>query len=82
MQDVGWMSNVIDGDSAGLPDGSKDLQALRVTVADDLKEYGQISGSVIYQAHVSNVGWQSEVSDNQLAGTEGKNQQIEEVKSD
>ena len=80
MQDVGWMSNVIDGDSAGLPDGSKDLQALRVTVADDLKEYGQISGSVIYQAHVEDIGWQDEVKDGQIAGTVGKNKQIEAVR--
>ena len=80
MQDVGWMSKVIDGNSAGIPDGNKELQALKINVADDLRGYGQISGSVVYQAHVENVGWQKEVKDGQLAGTVGKNKHIEALR--
>ena len=80
MQDVGWMSMVTDGNSAGIPDGNKELQALKINVADDLRGYGQISGSVVYQAHVENVGWQKEVKDGQLAGTVGKNKHIEALR--
>lgn len=80
MQDIGWMKNVTDGNSAGVPDGDKELQALKVNVADDLKNYGKINGSVVYQAHVENVGWQSEVKDGQVAGAVGKNKQIEAVR--
>ena len=80
MQDVGWMSMVTDGNSAGILDGNKELQALKINVADDLRGYGQISGSVVYQAHVENVGWQKEVKDGQLAGTVGKNKHIEALR--
>lgn len=80
MQDVGWMSKVTDGNSAGIPNGNKELQALKINVADDLRGYGQISGSVVYQAHVENVGWQKEVKDGQLAGTVGKNKHIEALR--
>lgn len=80
MQDVGWMSMVTDGNSAGIPNGNKELQALKINVADDLRGYGQISGSVVYQAHVENVGWQKEVKDGQLAGTVGKNKHIEALR--
>ena len=80
MQDVGWMSKVTDGNSAGIPNGNKELQALKINVADDLRGYGQISGSVVYQAYVENVGWQKEVKDGQLAGTVGKNKHIEALR--
>lgn len=36
--------------------------------------------SVIYQAHVQNIGWQSAVADGAQAGTTGKNLQLEAVK--
>lgn len=80
MQNGGWLENVTDGNLAGTAEEGNKIQALKVTVADDLKCYGQISGSVVYQTYVENAGWQNEVKDGQLAGTVGKNRQIEAVR--
>ena len=36
-------------------------------------------GSIEYRVHVADIGWQKYVSENDLAGTTGKNKQIEAI---
>ena len=40
----------------------------------------EVSGSISYQAHVSDIGWQSWKNENQIAGTTGEAKQIEALK--
>lgn len=44
-----------------------------------LKDVGY-SGSIEYSAHVADIGWQDWVADDSIAGTTGKNKQMEAIK--
>lgn len=74
VQDSGWMSNMKDGEIAGVTGKSKQLEALKITLnSQDGKSM------ISYRAHVANVGWQNWVNSGQIAGTTGKTKAIEAV---
>ena len=72
----GWQKKVIDGAEAGTTGKSKQLEAFRIQLSDDLGE----NGSIVYAAHVANVGWQDWVQDGALAGTTGTNNAVEAMR--
>ncbi|MDD8048051.1 MAG: glucosaminidase domain-containing protein [Thomasclavelia sp.] len=69
-----WLTSVQAGEIAGTTGQSKKLEAFKINL--DTGSYG---GGINYQAHVSNVGWQTARSSGQTAGIEGSNQ-IEAIK--
>ena len=72
-QDVGWMSTVKNGATAGTTGQSRRLEALKINLKDGKKS------AISYRAHVRNVGWQGWKSSGAVAGTTGKSLQIEAV---
>ncbi len=75
------MSRMLDGNrpvgqcTIGTTGKAQALEAFNVNVND-----GERSGSVVYQAHVANIGWQSEVSDGATAGTTGRSLAVQAVR--
>lgn len=80
VQEVGWQKKVADGAIAGTTGKGLGIEALAVTVSNFGRNNNDLSGSVKYQAHVSGVGWQSEVENGVTAGTTGENRRIEAVR--
>ena len=78
MQNLGWISEKRDGETAGEAAGSNHMEAIKICVEQD--EEQKLNGSIIYQTHVSDMGWQNEVKNGQEAGTTGKNKAVEAVK--
>lgn len=64
--EIGWMTPVSDGETAGTTGEGCSLQAVRVHLD------GPLSGSVQVRAHVAVDGWQEYVSGDQIAGTTGR----------
>ena len=75
MQDYGWLSTVGTGQVSGKPNENKNLEALIVTLPDNLLELGNLS----LKAHVQDYGWQDSVSSGDMAGTTGQNKGVEAI---
>ena len=73
VQKIGWEKQVADGETAGTVGKGLAMEGLRISYQGFGENPMTRRFCNLPEAHVSNVGWQSEVSDNQLAGTEGKN---------
>ena len=80
VQDKGWLPKKVDGQEAGLPDLGKQMEAIKIKISESTREFGGLTGSVIYQAHVQDIGWQDEVADGATAGTIGRGKQLEAIK--
>lgn len=74
VSNIGWQGYVSGGQTAGTTGRSLGLEALNVTLTNQVLE-----GTVQVRAHVSNVGWQSTVSGGAMAGTTGQAKHIEAV---
>ena len=72
-QDYGWFGKV--GALSGTTGRSKRLEALTISL-----EGAQYSGSIQYQSHVQDLGWQKWVSDGVLSGTTGRSKRLEAIK--
>lgn len=72
---IGWMSPVTKGATAGTTGRSRALEAFCISLGDQ-----KYAGSIVYQAHVSNVGWQDSVRDGAMAGTTGRSLAIEALR--
>ena len=70
---IGWMSPVYDGDTAGTTGRSLSLEALQVKLENDYAK----QGSVEVRVHVSDIGWQDWTSG--TAGTTGQAKAMEAV---
>lgn len=70
---IGWMSPVYDGETAGTTGRSLPLEALQVQLENDYAK----QGSVEVRAHVSDIGWQGWTSG--TAGTTGQSRAMEAV---
>ena len=80
VQNIGWQSsNFYDGQMAGTTGKGLSIEAIKINVTE-LGRQSDLSGSIVYEAHVQDIGWQGEVSDGQLAGTTGRNKKIEAMK--
>ena len=75
MQDYGWLNTVGTGQVSGKPNESKRMEALIVTLPDNLLKYGNIS----LKAHVQDYGWMDSVTSGNIAGTTGQNKQLEAI---
>lgn len=74
VQNIGWQNkNFYDGQTAGTTGRNLSVEAIKIKVTELGKQESNLSGSIFYEAHVQDIGWQGEVSDGQIAGTTGKN---------
>lgn len=81
VQNIGWQKKVADGTEAGTTGKNLGIEALTVSVTERGRKNNSLSGSVVYQAHVSGIGWQSSsAADGSVAGTTGENRRIEAIK--
>ncbi len=75
-QNIGWMPETRDGNTAGTTGRCLRLEGLRVRL-----ENAPYAGDILYQSHVQNIGWESgEKSAFALSGTEGQSLRIEAVR--
>ena len=86
VQTFGWLDWAKNGEKAGSSTYGKRLEAIQIKL---VKKGENAPGSttkayqsprIQYQTHVQSYGWQSKVSDNQIAGTTGKGKRIEAIK--
>lgn len=77
VSDIGWMNSVKEGQASGTEGQSKALEAFKIELGD----LG-CSGSIEYQAHVSNEGWQGTdwKKNKEIAGTTGEAKQVEAMR--
>lgn len=81
VQDIGWMSQVSDGATGGVVGENKNLESLRISLSEEVTEYGDLFGSIEYQVYVKN-GWTDIVKDGLIAGSVGENTAIQAIKID
>ena len=74
VQNIGWLSYLTDGETAGTTGRSLRLEALNIRLLGT-----GLTGSIEYRAHVQNIGWQNWVADDALSGTTGKSLAVEAV---
>lgn len=90
VQNFGWMAWTSDASSTGTQGLSGRMEALQVllrqkgssapTSTDQGVSFSFVTpSSVVYTAHVQDIGWQSSVQDGQLAGTTGQSKRVEAV---
>lgn len=86
VQSFGWLDWAKNGEKAGSSTYGKRLEAIQIKL---VKKGESAPGSttkayqsprIQYQTHVQSYGWQSKVSDNQIAGTTGKGKRVEAIK--
>lgn len=81
IQNIGWQKKVADGENAGTTGRNLGIEALTINVTELGRNENTLSGSVVYQTHVSGIGWQkNSSSDGAISGTTGENRRIEAVK--
>ena len=76
VQDYGWLNTVTNGNIGGTVGQSKRMEAIQVSLSDDMLEYGDVN----VQAHVQDYGWLGTVGNGQIAGTTGQNKRLEGLK--
>lgn len=76
VQNVGWMNNVKNGQTAGVTGRALRMEALKITPSAALSKLGTVMG----QAHVQNYGWMSPVSAGNVIGTSGAALRVEAVR--
>lgn len=71
VQNIGWMSTVGAGETAGTTGNGYRMEALKINLTDN-------GNSMIkYRAHVQNIGWQDWVYSGSIVGTTGISYRIE-----
>lgn len=73
VSNIGWM-NYVKEDVCGTTGKSQSVEAIK------LKFNNQLSSSVVYETYVQNLGWQKQVSNDQISGTTGRSKYIEAIK--
>lgn len=69
----GWQNTKSGGDTAGTIGLAKRLEAIKISLPEELE------GGATYCGHVQGIGWQNEVSDGELCGTVGQAKRLEAV---
>lgn len=85
-QNFGWLGWTKNGEMAGTSGYSYRLEAIQIKLVkkggadptSSIEPYK--SPKVSYQTHVQNIGWQGEVYDNEISGTQGQSLRIEGLK--
>lgn len=94
VQNVGWTAWSKNGETAGTTGRSLRIEAVQVLLVGSGDPVPTVDGpsytelvntvyeepTILYQAHVQDVGWQNEVSDGATSGTTGRSLRIEGVK--
>lgn len=81
VQDIGWMDSVADGKVSGTQGRAKHMEALRIYLTNPVDENGnKIEGSVEYDAHSQDVGWQNGITAGNIGGTTGRNKKLEAMR--
>ena len=74
IQDIGWQTQVKDGEIAGTEGQSKRLEAIKI----ELKNLENVK--IKYQTHIEDIGWQNWKYNGELIGTEGQSKRLEAIK--
>lgn len=75
LEDIGWQSTKINGETAGTTDKHKRIEAIKISIQNS-----PYAGGVSYQTHVQDYGWQSWQSNGSLSGTSGKAKRVEAIR--
>ena len=75
IEDIGWQSSKIDGQTSGTIMQSKRLEAIKI----NLKNNSSYSGSIQYKSHIEDIGWQDWKSSGELSGTSGQSKRLEAI---
>ena len=70
------MKEVFNSNVSGTVGQSERMEALKVSLSEDMLKYGDVS----VQAHVQDYGWLGAVGNAQVAGTTGKNKRLEAIR--
>ncbi len=87
-QNFGWMGWAKNGESAGTEGYGYRVEAIQIKI---VKKGAHAPGtteqcfskkwtSIVYSAHVQDIGWQNNVKDGALAGTTGESKRVEAIK--
>ena len=87
-QNFGWMGWAKNGEAAGTEGYGYRVEAIQIKI---VKKGAQAPGtteqcfskkwtSIVYSAHVQDIGWQNNVKDGALAGTTGESKRVEAIK--
>jgi len=74
VQDIGWMSWVNNGGTAGTEGRALQVEAFTIETS------GLTSGSMRYQAHVMDIGWQGWKRPGEVSGTVGQARRVEALR--
>ncbi|MBQ3334883.1 MAG: GBS Bsp-like repeat-containing protein [Eubacteriaceae bacterium] len=75
VQDIGWMDNVRDCESAGTTGRSLRMEAFKVKL-----DNAKAEGSIEYRANIQDIGWESKWYKNgEMSGTVGKELRLDAV---
>lgn len=83
---VGWLGWAKNGQSAGTEGFGFKVEAVQIKLIPKYNSAPSVGNSflksekVAYQTHVKNIGWQSSVTNGDVAGTTGKNLWVEGLK--
>ena len=87
IKDRGWAGWAKNGELAGSEKISSPIQGIQIklvpkgtTIDKGGHSFINPNVTVVYQAHVSTIGWQSEVTNGETSGTTGQGKPIEAVK--
>ena len=79
VQNRGWLKEVSDGELGGTVGENRNLEAFRIYLSDEIKQYGDITGEVEYQAYIRDK-WTNKKANGAVEGTMGQNIPIQAVK--
>lgn len=73
--DKGWLSNVGDGTTGGIPGQGKSIEAIKIYINNAL-----LDGNIEYSTHIEDIGWTDYVVNGAISGTVGKAKNMEAIK--
>ncbi len=74
VQDIGWQSEVADGEMSGTSGQSKRLEGIKIHFYKP-----DVSGDIEYRTHVQDIGWQDFVKNGEMSGTSGQSKRLEAI---
>ena len=88
--EIGWLGWTKNGESAGTRGYGYDAQAMEVVLvakgsaapgstADAYRDKASAEPTLMYRAHVQDIGWQGYVGEGKTAGTTGKSKHVEAI---
>lgn len=75
IQDIGWQGSKLDGQTAGTTGHSKRLEAIRITLENQM-----YTGGIEYSTHIQDIGWQGKKSNGVMSGTSGQSKRLEAIR--